>query len=127
MALRTARYACFEHESLEAFIDVCPPENNEGLFDIGEDAYAVAKLYTSHDTLEGVQYRNQVEIESAEDMLVVVRNLVDEFYEEFAGNIETDERESPEPGLTVPDGGRATRSIRRSTNSDFWHCLVKPV
>lgn len=103
MAMRTARRACFEHESLNAYIDVCPPENNEGLFDIDEDAWAIAKLYTSHDTLEGVQFRDQAEIESVEEMPVVVRELVDVFYEQYSESVEKDERESPEPGLTVPE------------------------
>lgn len=62
MAMRTVRRACFEHESMTAFIDVCPPQNSEGLFDVDSAAYAVAKLYTSHDSLEGVQFRDQREI-----------------------------------------------------------------
>lgn len=53
MALGTAQRACFEHEPMAAFIDVCPPENSEGMLNVGSDTYAVAKLYTSHDTLEG--------------------------------------------------------------------------
>jgi hypothetical protein len=36
IAMRTARYACFDHESLEAMIDVCPPANSEGLFAVDE-------------------------------------------------------------------------------------------
>jgi hypothetical protein len=103
IAMRTARRACFEHESLNAYIDVCPPQNSEGLFAVDEDAWAIAKLYTGHDTLEGVQYRDQMEIESAEEMPVVVRELVDVCYEQYAEDIEMEERESPEPGLTVPE------------------------
>ena len=84
MALRTARFACFEHESLEAMIDVCPPCNSEGLFDVDEDSWAIAKLYTSHDELEGVQFRTQMEIESVDEMPIVVRELADVYYEEYA-------------------------------------------
>lgn len=72
MALRTARYACFEHESLEAMIDVCPPENSEGLFQADSSSWAIAKLYTRHDSLEGVQFRDQREIDSEEDMAIVL-------------------------------------------------------
>lgn len=84
MALRTARIACFEHESLEAMIDVCPPCNSEGLFDVDSDSYAIAKLYTSHDELEGVQFRTQKEIESIDEIPIVVRELADHYYEEYA-------------------------------------------
>ena len=103
MALRTARHACFEHESLDAYIDICPPQNSEGPFDVDEYAWAIAKLYTSHDSLEGVQFCDQMEIESAEEMPVVVRELVDVCYEQYGDDIEMEERESVEPGLTVPD------------------------
>lgn len=85
MALRTARFACFEHESLEAMIDVCPPQNSEGLFDVDEDSWAIAKLYTSHDSLEGVQFRTQMEIESVDEMLIAVREFADLYYEEYTG------------------------------------------
>jgi hypothetical protein len=103
MALRTARYACFEHDSLQAFIDVCPPENSEGLFDVDSDSYAVAKLYTSHEEFDGVQYRDQVEVETEADVAIVVRDLADTFYSEFATDIDTDERDEPTPGLVAPD------------------------
>lgn len=103
MALRTARRACFEHESMTAFIDVCPPANSEGLFDVDETSWAVAKLYTSHDTLEGVQFRTQKGIETQEDMAIVVRELADVFYDEFADGLNVGEREEPNPGLTIPD------------------------
>lgn len=103
MAMRTARYACFEHESLEAMIDVCPPANSEGLFDVDEDAWAVAKLYTSHDTLEGVQFRDQKEIENQEHMAIVVRELADLFYAEFSDGLDVESRDEPSPGLTIPD------------------------
>ncbi|MFC7238921.1 hypothetical protein ACFQS4_11910 [Saliphagus sp. GCM10025317] len=103
MAMRTARYACFEHDSMTAFIDVCPPANSEGLFDVDETSWAIAKLYTSHDTLEGVQFRDQREIEHQEDMAIVVRSLADAFYNEFSDNLAVEEREEPSPGLTVPD------------------------
>lgn len=114
MALRTARRACFEHESMTAFIDVCPPQNTEGLFDVDSDAYAVAKLYTSHDTLEGVQFRDQREIENQEDMTIVVRDLADMFYENFSDGLDVGEREEPSPGLVVPDdwpGGADHRTL----------------
>jgi len=103
MAMRTARRACFEHESLNAYIDVCAPQNSEGLFAVDSDAYAVAKLYTSHDTLEGVQFRDQQTIENQEDMAIVVRSLADTFYNEFSDGLDVDEREEPSPGLTIPD------------------------
>lgn len=103
MAMRTARRACFEHESMTAFIDVCPPANSEGLFDVDEDAWAIAKLYTSHDTLEGVQLRTQAEIEEQQDMAIVVRELADIFYENFSEGLDVDEREEPSPGLVIPD------------------------
>lgn len=103
MAKRTARYACFEHESLEAMIDVCPPQNSEGLFDVDETSWAIAKLYTSHDTLKGVQFRTQKEIENQEDMAIVVRDLADTFYENFSDGLDVGEREEPSPGLTIPD------------------------
>lgn len=103
MAKRTARYACFEHKSLEAMIDVCPPQNSEGLFDVDSDAYAIAKLYTSHDEFEGVQFRDQQTIENQEDMAIVVRELADTFYSEFADGLDGDEREEPSPGLSIPD------------------------
>lgn len=103
MALRTARYVCFEHESLNAFIDICPPENSEGLFDVTEDVWAIAKLYTSHDELEGVQFRDQTEVENQEGMALVVRELADVFYDNFSDNFDLDEREEPSPGLTLPD------------------------
>lgn len=83
MALRTARYACFEHDSLSAMIDVCPPENSDGLFEVDADAWAVAKLYTTHDELEGVQFRNQLEIQDQDNVELVVRELADQFYEQF--------------------------------------------
>jgi len=104
MALRTARIACFEHESLHAMIDICPPENSEGLFDVDSSSWAVAKIYTRHDELKGMQFRDQREIETQSEMPVVVRELADRFYEDFADDIEKEERESPEPGLTVPEG-----------------------
>ena len=85
MALRTARIACFEHESLEAMIDVCSPCNSEGLFDVDSDSYAIAKLYTSHDELEGVQFHTQKEIESVDKMPIIVRELADVYYDEYAG------------------------------------------
>lgn len=103
MANRTARYACFEHESLEAMIDVCPPANSKGLFDVTEDVWAIAKLYTGHDELEGVQFRDQKEIENQEDMAIVVRSLADVFYENFSDGLDVGEREEPSPGLVVPD------------------------
>ena len=103
MAMRTARRACFEHETLNAYIDVCPPQNSEGLFDVDQDAWAIAKLYTSHDELEGVQFRTQREIENQEDLAIVVRELADLFYEDFSADLDVDEREEPSPGLTVPD------------------------
>lgn len=104
MALRTARYACFEHESLEAMIDVCPPENSEGLFEVDADTWAIAKLYTQHDSLEGVQFRDQREIESKEDMAIVMRELADRFYEDYApGDIKADSRPEASPGVRVPD------------------------
>ena len=85
MALRTARFACFEHDSLGAFIDVCPPENAEGIFEADSDAWAVAKLYTSHDSLEGVQFREQLKIAEIDNMALVVRELADRFYGEYCG------------------------------------------
>ena len=103
MAMRTVRRACFEHESMTAFIDVCPPQNSEGLFDVDSAAYAVAKLYTSHDSLEGVQFRDQREIESQQNMAIVVRDLADTFYNDFSDDLDVDEREEPSPGLTIPD------------------------
>lgn len=103
MALRTARRACFEHESLEAMIDVCPPQNSEGLFDVDETSWAIAKLYTRHDELEGVQFRGQREIEHQEDMAIVVRDLADKFYDEFSDGIDIESRDEPSPRLTIPD------------------------
>ncbi len=103
MAMRTARRMCFEHETLNAYIDVCAPQNSEGLFDVDEDAWAVAKLYTSHDTLEGVQFRIQTEVENQEDMAIVVRDLADKFYDEFSDDLDVESREEPAPGLTIPD------------------------
>lgn len=103
MALRTARIACFEHESLHAMIDICPPENSEGLFDVDSSSWAVAKLYTRHDELEGMQFCDQYEIESESEMPVVVREIADRFYDEFSDGLE-EEREGSEPVLTVPDG-----------------------
>ena len=88
MAKRTVRYACFEHESMTAFIDVCPAENSEGLFNVDEDAWAIAKLYTSHDTLEGVQFRDQKEIENQADMAIIVHELADVFSENFSDNLD---------------------------------------
>lgn len=96
MALRTARFACFEHDSLSAFIDVCPPENSEGLFEADADAWAIAKLYTSHDELEGVQFRTQMEIAEIDDMAIVVRELADQFYGEYTGE------NGPEKALKTP-------------------------
>ena len=84
MALRTARFTCFEHDSMGAFIDVCPPENSEGLFEVDSDSWAVAKLYTSHNELEGVQFRTYMEIAEIDDMAIVVRELADKFYDEYA-------------------------------------------
>lgn len=89
MALRTPRIACFEHESLEAMIDVCPPANSEGLFEVDSDAYAIAKLYTRHDDLEGVQLREQMEVDSKEDLAIVVRELADTYYAEYADREQT--------------------------------------
>lgn len=89
MALRTARYRCFEHESLDAMIDVCPPENSEGFFEVDSDSWAVAKLYTSHDDLEGVQFRDQMEVDSEEDLAIVVREFADVYYAEYAGRKQT--------------------------------------
>lgn len=48
-----------------------------------------AKLYTSHDELEGVQFRNQREIESIDEMPLLVRELADVYYEEYAGEGES--------------------------------------
>lgn len=96
MALRTARFACFEHESLEAMIDVCPPKNSEGLFEADADSWAIAKLYTSHDELEGVQFREQMKIAEIDDMAIVVRELADVFYEDFAGE-DTSRKALPKP------------------------------
>jgi len=103
MAKRTVRYACFEHESLEAMIDVCPPQNSEGLFDVDQGSWAIAKLYTSHDELEGVQFRDQKAIENQQDMAIIVRELADVFYENFSDGIDADKCEEPSPGLTIPD------------------------
>ena len=101
MALRTARIACFEHESLHAMIDICPPENSEVLFDVDSSSWAVAKIYNRHDELEGMQFRDQREIETQSELPVVIRELADRFYEEFSDGLERGERESPDPGLTV--------------------------
>lgn len=103
MALRAGRYFCFEHESLEAYIDVCPPESSEEIFDTDSNSYAIAKLYTSHDDLEGVQFRDQQEIEEETDIAIVVRDLADRFYEQFAGDLDVGPREEPEPGLSLPE------------------------
>lgn len=97
MAIRTSLRACFEYEPLTAMIDVCPPENSEGLFDVDSDAYAVAKLYTSHDTLEDVQFRSQKKIENREYRAIVVRGLADTFYNDFSGGLGVGEREEPVP------------------------------
>lgn len=102
MAMRTARYACIEHESLGAYIDVCPPENADGLFAVDDDAWAIAKLYTSHDDLEGVQFRTQSEIESKEDVAIVVRELIDVCYQDYADDIDVDSSSDPTTGVTVP-------------------------
>ncbi len=75
----------------------------EGLFDVDSDAYAVAKLYTSHDTLEGVQFRTQTEIENQEDMGIAVRELADKFYNKFSDDLDIESREESSPGLSIPD------------------------
>ena len=102
MAMRTARYACLEHESLGAYIDVCPPANTDGLFDIDEDAWAIAKLYTRHNELEGVQFRTQSEIASKEDVTIVVRELIDVCYQDYADDIDVDATSEHTTGVTVP-------------------------
>ena len=106
MALRTARFACFEHESLLAMIDVCPPSNTEGLFEVDSDAWAVAKLYTSHDELEGVQFRTQMEIADINDMAIVVRELADKFYDDYTDD---EPRRSTPPAETPWDRGSESR------------------
>lgn len=103
MALRTARYACLEHDSLDAFIDVCPPENSEGLFDTTEDSWAIAKLYTSHDDLEGVQFRDQIAVETKDDLERVVRELADDYYNEHQAPTHDRESGVGGSGLTVPE------------------------
>ena len=65
-----------------------PAGKQEGLFGVDQDAYAVAKLYIFHDSLEGVQFRDQSEIEAAEKMPIVLRKLADVFYEPFADDLE---------------------------------------
>lgn len=105
MALRTARRMCFEHDSQTAFIDVCPPQNSDGLFEIDSDPWGIAKLYTSHDELQGVQFREQKEIANEQDVASVVRALVDLFYSDFGGEDSTrSQRSKPTPGLVLPDG-----------------------
>lgn len=84
-------------------IDVCPPENSEGMFDVVESSWAIAKLYTSHDAMEGKQFRTQKEIKNQEDMAIVVRELADLFYENFSEDLDIGEREEPSPGLAIPD------------------------
>lgn len=81
------------------------------------DSYAIAKLYTSHDEFEGVQFRDQAEIESEEDIAIVVRELADTFYSEFATDIDTDERDDPSPGLVAPDDW--PESSENKTLDDF--------
>lgn len=88
MAMRTARYACIEHESLGAYIDICPPQNAYGLFKVDADAYAIAKLYTRHDELEGVQFREQVEIPSEDDAEIIIRDLIDLCYSEYPQDVD---------------------------------------
>ena len=102
MAMRSARYACIEHESLGAYIDVCPPENSDGLFDVDDDAWAIAKLYSRHDDLKGVQFRKQKEIESKDDVALVVRELIDVCYRDYADEIDVDATSEPTTGVTVP-------------------------
>jgi hypothetical protein len=94
---------CFEHESLNAMIDVCPPENSEGLFDASSDAWGIAKLYTSHDELEGVQFREQKQVADAQDVASVVRALADLFYSDFGGDSTRSRRPEPSPGIVLPD------------------------
>lgn len=48
----------------------------------------MAKLYIFHDSLGGVQFRDQSEIEAAEKMPIVLRELADVFYEPFADDLE---------------------------------------
>ena len=111
MAMRTARYTCIEHESLGAYIDVCPPANADGLFDIDEDAWAIAKLYTRHDELEGVQFRMQREIESKEDAAIVVRELIDVCYQDYADDIDIGSIDGVSAGVTVPESASDARRI----------------
>lgn len=56
-----------------------------------------------HHELEGVQFRDQKEIESQEDLAIVVRDLADLFYETFVDGLDSSEREEPSDGLTMPD------------------------
>lgn len=122
MALRTARITCFEHKSLEAMIDVCPPQNSEGLFDVNSDAYGIAKLYTSHDELEGVQFRDQRDIESVDKMSIVVRDLADRYYEEYAGNGSQSSLPAPTPWERQVETESHDDKIIHSTtsNSSVW-------
>lgn len=65
------------------------PEKSEGLFEVDSDAWALTKLYTSHDELEGVQFREQMEVDSEEDLAIVVREFADVYYAEYAGRKQT--------------------------------------
>ncbi|MDT3434251.1 hypothetical protein [Haloarcula sp. 1CSR25-25] len=66
-------------------------------------SWAVAKLYTSHDELEGVRFRDQKQIENQKDMTIVVRDLADIFYEKPSDDVDVKSREEPSSGLVVPD------------------------
>jgi hypothetical protein len=52
---------------------------------------------TSHDTLEGVQFREPIA------MPVIVQELVDISYEQYSGSLAKELREAPEPGLSISD------------------------
>lgn len=93
-------------------IDVCPPTNSEGLFDVTEDAWAIVKLYTAHGELEGVQFRDQKEIKNQQDMAIIVRELADVFYEQFSDGVDVESRDEPSPGLVVPDDWPANTENR---------------
>lgn len=119
MAMRTARYACLEHDTLEAYIDVCPPENSAGLFDVNTDAWAIAKLYSSHDDLEGVQFRDQREVETQADLELVVRELADQFYNEYQTCTRGEGSDANGgSGLTVPKGWDGDDAVGENKSLD---------
>lgn len=70
---------------------------------VGSFHHLMALGFEAKTLIEGVQCCDQTEIESQQDMAIIVRDLADVFYDEFSDGLDVGEREEHSSGLVVPD------------------------